>query len=82
MKITRRVLCLSAGSLLLTGATASLAQQSHPSRPVRAVVSWAPGGASDLVARVMSQKLGEQLGQLVVQPPARRMDGGAVNQIM
>ncbi|MBI2292963.1 MAG: tripartite tricarboxylate transporter substrate binding protein, partial [Betaproteobacteria bacterium] len=47
-------------------ATATFAQQSYPSRPVRAVVSWAPGGAADLVARVVGQKLGEQLGQQFV----------------
>ncbi len=66
MKITRRVLCLLAGSLLLPVATATVAQQSYPSRPLRVVVSWAPGGAADLVARVVSQKLGEQLGQQLV----------------
>jgi len=62
----RRLICLLAGSLLLAAATATFAQQSYPSRPVRAVVSWAPGGAADLVARVVGQKLGEQLGQQLV----------------
>ena len=66
MKITRRVLCLSAGSMLLAVAMAAPAQQSYPSRPVRVVVSWAPGGAADLIGRVVSQKLGEQLGQQLV----------------
>jgi tripartite-type tricarboxylate transporter receptor subunit TctC len=51
---------------MLAAATAAVAQQSYPSRPVRMVVSWAPGGASDLIARVVGQKLGEQLGQQVV----------------
>ena len=62
----RRLICLLAGSLLLAAATATVAQQTYPSRPVRAVVSWAPGGAADLVARVVGQKLGEQLGQQLV----------------
>jgi len=61
-----RLLCLLAGSLLLAAATATVAQQSYPSRPVRVVVSWAPGGASDLIARVVGQKLGEQLGQQLI----------------
>ena len=34
----RRLICLLAGSLLLAAATATFAQQSYPSRPVRAVV--------------------------------------------
>jgi tripartite-type tricarboxylate transporter receptor subunit TctC len=51
---------------LLAAATAAIAQQSYPSRPVRLIVSWAPGGASDLIARVVGQKLGEQLGQQLV----------------
>ena len=66
MKTVRRAIYLLAGSLLLAVATAAVAQLSYPSRPVRVVVSWAPGGASDLIARVVGQKLGEQLGQQLV----------------
>ena len=66
MKTIRHLICLLAGSQLLAVATATVAQQSYPSRPVRVVVSWAPGGASDLIARVVGQKLGEQLGQQLV----------------
>ncbi|MBI4190159.1 MAG: tripartite tricarboxylate transporter substrate binding protein [Betaproteobacteria bacterium] len=66
MKTIRCLLCLSAGSLVLAAATATVAQQSYPSRPVRFVVSWSPGGAMDLIARVVGPKLGEQLGQQVV----------------
>ncbi|MBI4191825.1 MAG: tripartite tricarboxylate transporter substrate binding protein, partial [Betaproteobacteria bacterium] len=66
MKTIRCLLCLSAGSLVLAAATATVAQQSYPSRPVRFVVSWSPGGGTDLIARVAGQKLGEQLGQQIV----------------
>ena len=66
MKTIHRLICLLSGSLLLAAVTATFAQQSYPSRPVRAVVSWAPGGAADLVARVVGQKLGEQLSQQLV----------------
>ena len=67
MKTTRRLLCLLAGSLLLAVTTATVAQQSYPSRPVRMVVPWPPGGAADLTARVAGQKLSEQFGhQLVI----------------
>ncbi len=42
------------------------AQQNYPLRPVRLIVTVPPGGAADLVARVMAQKLGDALGQTFV----------------
>jgi tripartite-type tricarboxylate transporter receptor subunit TctC len=39
---------------------------SYPARPIRVMVPFSPGGASDLAARVVGQKLGERLGQQVV----------------
>jgi tripartite-type tricarboxylate transporter receptor subunit TctC len=60
---TRRLHVLLAGPLLLAGPMAALSQQGYPARPVRVIVSWAPGGAADLTARVVGQKLAEQMGQ-------------------
>ncbi len=42
------------------------AQQNYPNRPLRVVVFLPPGGAADVLARVMAQKLGDALGQTVV----------------
>src|SRR5712672_2517386 len=40
--------------------------QPYPTRPIRLLVSFPPGGASDLVARTLGQPLGARLGQPVV----------------
>ena len=41
-------------------------RESYPSRPIRLIVGFAPGGNTDTVARVVGQKLGESLGTQVV----------------
>ena len=52
--------------LLAMGVAATLHAQGFPSKPVRIVVGFTPGGATDVVARTISQKLSEALGQAVV----------------
>ena len=46
--------------------TGALAQPSYPSRPIRFIVPYPPGGPTDLMARSMSGRLTEALGQTVV----------------
>ena len=56
----RYLICLS---LLLPAAAFG---QAYPNKPVRVIIPFAPGGASDFVGRIMQPKLGEELGQQVV----------------
>ncbi len=51
---------------LAAAANVALAQGTFPARPVRMVVGFAPGGGTDIIARLVAQKLGERWGQAVV----------------
>ena len=52
--------------ILASAATAVDAAEKYPAKPVRLVVPYAPGGGSDIIARVVGLKLGEALGQSFV----------------
>jgi tripartite-type tricarboxylate transporter receptor subunit TctC len=59
-----RVAAAALAAALLAGATAAMAQ--YPSRPVRIIVTIPPGGAPDLTARIVGEKIAAGLGQPVV----------------
>ena len=66
MKLPRRqFLHLAVGAAALPVVSPIASAQTYPTRPVRAVVAFAPGGVTDTFARVMAQKLTEQLGKQV-----------------
>ena len=63
MRLARVVfLIVSAAGVAVPGAAA----QTFPARPIRAIVGFVPGGATDIMARQLGQKLSESLGQPVI----------------
>jgi len=64
VKLPRRhFLHLAAGVAALPVASRIARAQAYPTRPVRVIVGFAPGGNADTTARVMAQWLSERLGQ-------------------
>ncbi len=64
MKPVRRAfLQLSVSALMMPAVLLGARAETYPSRPVRIVVGFPPGGAADIVARVVAQSLSERLGQ-------------------
>jgi tripartite-type tricarboxylate transporter receptor subunit TctC len=67
MKIPRRrFLHLAAGAAALAVVPRNASAQAYPLRPVRLIVPFASGGASDILARLIGQWLSERLGQAFV----------------
>jgi tripartite-type tricarboxylate transporter receptor subunit TctC len=67
MKIPRRrFLQLAAGAAALAAVPSNASAQAYPLRPVRLIVPFASGGASDILARLIGQWLSERLGQAFV----------------
>ena len=68
MPMARRLFARAALSIALTLAvvSAAAAQDTYPSRPIRLIVTFPPGGSTDVMARVLQPRLAELLGQPIV----------------
>jgi tripartite-type tricarboxylate transporter receptor subunit TctC len=63
MKLLQR--CIAA-LLVLAAPALAIAQGGYPAKPVRLIVAFPPGGSTDIVARLVGQKLTERIGQQVI----------------
>lgn len=66
MRITRRNLLRSISGLVPFTAGVEAAPDGYPDRPIRWIVGFTPGGATDIVARVMADWLSGRLGQRII----------------
>ena len=72
----RQFLQLAAGAAALPLTSGSASAEAYPSRPVRFIIGYTPGGSADLTARLMGQWLSEKLGQSFV---IENRPGGGTN---
>src|SRR5215210_4758877 len=73
----KRIASRIASFLAALVVTGSVFAQAYPSRPLRMVIPWPPGQATDLVGRVMAEKLSQIFGQPVV-PDNKPGAGGMI----
>ncbi|MEA2980315.1 MAG: hypothetical protein QOF09_2138 [Alphaproteobacteria bacterium] len=74
---------LLAAAVLAAYAPGALAQAKLPNRPIRLLVPFAPGGGVDVIARIVGQKLSEQIGQPILVESKPGAGGAlAVNELM
>lgn len=66
MKITPAFAAAFAAWLCAVSPGTVLAQDKYPNKPIRLIVAFPPAGSTDIIARLVGQKLGERLGQQVI----------------
>ena len=71
-----KLLGLAAACLCLAGPVPSVASDAYPTRPVRWIVPFTPGGTTDILARIFGQRLSERLGQQFI---VENKPGGGAN---
>jgi tripartite-type tricarboxylate transporter receptor subunit TctC len=65
--LQRRTLLLGAASTFGLAVRAAIAQDKYPSRPIRLIVPFPPGGPADVMGRLVAQQLSTTVGQVIVE---------------
>src|SRR5690625_4768097 len=66
LKKTKYLFSFLLVSTIYAGSQVALAEDNYPSKPISIVVAYTPGGANDIVGRLVAHHLGEELGENVV----------------
>src|ERR1700682_1369888 len=81
-KTMHRVVKQGTFTVILAVATATAIAQTYPTKPIRAVVGFAAGGSTDVIARVVSQKLSANLGQQIIVENRGGADGVVAAEVV
>ena len=77
----RHILAAGLAALCCLGSTPVLAQGTYPAKPITVVVAYPPGGDTDAIARLFSDKLSQKLKQPVADRPQGRPAAPASNYL-
>src|SRR5688500_6160595 len=66
MTISRRTLVATLAAVAAAAPFAASAQAGYPNKPIRVIVPFAAGSTTDIIARAISDKMGQSMGQTLV----------------